>query len=259
MAFLSRSSLALACMVCLVSMPGWASMAVAQDQQEQHLTVHLHSGREFTAVVDPRTGPRKLWLRFEGRSAQLVRPIDWEAVVYAEYAGKEVPTESLYQLAQSIKTTETVVDQLTTSAPADQQHAVTARKILFVKPVASLEASARVGNWDADRTDDGLLLWANPLDADGSSMAVPMRLEVTLEATKDFHRDDWDGSFQRVYHWAASVTPGQLRSGIPAKLAFPPGYERWGSMGRVIVRAVIPGHGVFEREAYVRLVNEFDR
>ena len=249
-----RASLA----ATLVTVACFTSVAAAQESDVQPLTVTLKSGRTLTAPVDSRTDNEKLWLRFEGRGALLLRPIQWNAVTAATYLGEPVSLEQLKQLAQDIETEKTLVDRFTNHAPEHQPLSTTARKVLFSPPrITSLDFSARTGNWDADAADDGLIVQLAPLDANGRLAPASVRVEVILEASRPdppYREND----FQRAQTWSVSVTGEELAAGTPIKLPFSPNHRRWGAVGRVTVRALAPGQGVFETKSLIRLQPRFE-
>ncbi|MCA9176235.1 MAG: hypothetical protein KDB14_17230 [Planctomycetales bacterium] len=101
------------------------------DVKAESLTVHLQSGRVFTAPVDQKTDDQHLWLRFEGRSVHLLRPIAWHAIVEASYAGQPISLAQLKAFSSRIQTQRTLIDGLDSYAPAGATHAAAAHRVIF--------------------------------------------------------------------------------------------------------------------------------
>lgn len=78
----------------LVMMPGvaivWGSILVGSVSAQEPITVKLLSGRKFTASVDARSNPQKLWLRFGSEGMSLLRPVAWEQIEIATYNGQKM-------------------------------------------------------------------------------------------------------------------------------------------------------------------------
>ena len=247
------AKLVVAVAALIASLTGLPSMAA------EPLTVQLRSGRTFTAPVDIRTDAEQLWLRFEGRSAQLLRPIQWSRIERAAHQGRDVPLDELQALALSIKNDDRLVDQLQTQTDAGDTrlHAEAARLILFrpvTGAVSSVDFSATLGNWDADAEDDGLLLTVAPLSRDGQLTPANLRLEVTLDANEaDDHQTLGRGELRRVQRWVTQLTAAQVAAGQPVQLKFSPAQRQWGAFGRVHVRIGVDGQGVYSAEQEVRV------
>lgn len=75
--------------------PGASSKAV--------IAVHLASGRTLTAALNPRTDAALLWLCFERGETEILRPIRWDRVIWAEVAGDRLPGEELQRLIAQLR------------------------------------------------------------------------------------------------------------------------------------------------------------
>jgi catechol 2,3-dioxygenase-like lactoylglutathione lyase family enzyme len=222
------------------------------------ITVTLRSGRTFTAAVDPRTDEDRLWLRFGEGSTVLLRPVAWEAVVGAWRDGQPVEPEQLRREAESLWETEEQAE--TAPLPQPDESAIHFEP-LAPHPgppprVASVAFDAHLANFDADAEADGLIVVIRPLDSWGRLVAAEGTVEVELigAVRRTFHSAPRSGGavHQTLGRWTKS-----LHAAVPApdgylfKLPFP-GRDGGGrlaaSRGRVRVRLVVPGCGVFEDE-----------
>lgn len=80
-----------------------APVAAQSPQATESITVDLLSGRTFTALIDPKTDAKQLWLRWEHGTAVMQRPIRWDRVVRAKVAGVELTGEELHQIVVTIR------------------------------------------------------------------------------------------------------------------------------------------------------------
>lgn len=246
---------------------------VAQNQKqetEETITVHLASGRSFTAKIDPRTDSTQLWLRWERGSAVLRRPIRWDRVVRARVTGRELSGKEFYQIVQTIRRdapaqAETAAAQRTIGIPGSTERT---RSIPAVRStpyqerktprVRSLAMDALVANWDADVEVDGLLVHVYPLDADGAVVPVRGSLEVDL-------RGQWHNavprpqSFLGLGRWTRQVRfedfgPRGAVYRLPFQGVHPEFDPAVAPHGAVHARLSVPGQGTFETtESTVRI------
>lgn len=237
------------------------SMAISKPTTAgEPITVHLQSGRTFTAEVDARTDQRKLWLRFGGASAVLLRPIDWQRVVSAQHQGKKLTTKQLRDLADSLKSKVTVfkdphevVDEPLPGEPAFSQQAQSA---LGAAPrVASVSFDTFLANWDGDVEADGLVVQLHPISIEGRTAQVGGTVEIELFAIQSRRFSEVPHgrglSSKQIGRWSVALTPEQIGPhGATLKLPFqadhPEFNNQLGSFGLVHVRFASPGHGVFE-------------
>jgi hypothetical protein len=223
------------------------------------ITVHLASGRTFTATVDPKTDRAKLWLRWENGSAVVQRPIRWDRVVRAEVAGQELSGEEMHQLVEAVehqperpaeaagKEAEPL-KRVSSGVPRGTARAVSVPR---QRPrVRSLAIDARVANWDGDVEVDGLLIHVYPMDADGQVVPVRGSLAVDLTAS----RQRWgalSGPFAVLGRWTRRVRsedfgPRGAVYRLPFKAVHPEFDLAVNSHGAVHARLSVPGHGTFE-------------
>ena len=227
--------------VALVLLAAHATDGRAEDS---HLTIELHSGRTYTAPVDVRSDDTKLWLRFEGRSVQLLRSVAWSDISSASYQGKSLELSTLPTFAQSIEHNASIVAGMTSHVPAGQTHEQAAGQLLFVQPVESLQVSAQMET----RKANGIQLKLELRDRTGNLTSAKVRVAATLE-TASRSEESADAGFRHVRQWIKTAAidgdHNTLSLPLPAKVA--------GELGRVKVRVLVPGQGEFERQAYVRL------
>lgn len=220
----------------------FAALATAADSP---LTVHVRSGRTFSAPVDVRTDESTLWLRFEGRSVRLLRPVDWNDITSAYYEGESIDLDSLRPFAHSLANHERLVDRLPTRAPGGQPHDETARQLLFVQPVESFHIDAQWGDRDSDRVVDGVTLQLAVRDRKGNAVPANLRIEATLEMPSSDERPHHRGAFEQVQRWVVAAD----RPGV--HLSVPSAAQQCRQVGRLTVRVTIPGEGTFERQTII--------
>jgi hypothetical protein len=248
------------------SVAGFLACGARIDAAET-LTVALRSGRTFTAAVDQRTNDSRLWLRFGHGPTVVLRPLAWDAVVAAWRNGEMVPREQLRDVAGEMKTPLLVERESEPSAeplpPAaapshadPQQDYATHDHGPFAPPprVASVAFDAWLANWDADAAPDGLAVLIQPLDFWGGLLPTDgvVHVELVGLSRRDFISAPHSGGVvqQTLDRWTQSLAAGlPTGDGLLLKLPFhgsPPSPESVASRGRVQVRLVAPGHGVFE-------------
>jgi hypothetical protein len=115
---------------------------------------------------------------------------------------------------------------------------------------------AELANWDADAAPDGLALFVQPIDCWGRPVAAHGYVQVELVAL--VRRDFADAPHGRgavketLARWTKTLaTALPTPHGYLIKLPFRAGPfspDRLASPGRLRVRLVVPGQGVFEAE-----------
>ncbi len=222
------------------------------------MTVRLQSGRTFTAAVDARTDDNRLWLRFGAGSTVVLRPVAWSAIVDAWREGEPVDRRRLREVAEAMKSPvdpspSENLELVPTAAPEALWRPVP-RAVEITPRVTSLAFAAHLSNFDADAEPDGLVVVVRPFDAWGRILPIDGVVEVELHGAvrRTFQSapqsggvvHDLLGRWTKPLHAAVATPDGYL-----VKLPFP--HRRLepaavASRGRVHVRLVVPGHGVFE-------------
>jgi hypothetical protein len=228
------------------------------------LTVEVASGRRFAAELDVRTDADQLWLRWNGRSGYLLRPIDWDRVQWVElngevYTGREVQ-EAVALIRETTPTPEIILapaamptappDLCLTAGPLPPPPSYVAAHRFEPPRVRSVAIEAHLANWDGDVEADGLLLDLYPLDGAGFVLPVRGTLQVELigEATGSARSGQ---PYAVLGRWTEQVCPVDFdASGARYKLPFRqthPEFDlRWAPKGLVHVRLAVPGEGLFE-------------
>lgn len=252
---------------------------VAQDQaapQEDAapaplVYVKLSSGREFTAVADPRSSADKLWLRFETRSAKVLRPVNWDHISELHVDGVQVPIDDFRANVQDFAAGELNIwefgpDQ---AQPGNRQnidpwfssgmsHADAAEFVLGTVPrVAAISADVSLGNWDGDVEADGLLVTLHPTSSQGWLIPASGTLEVTLFAPQSSKVTSHQ-AIRKLGRWSIPVNTADFVAGSPRyKLNFQaihPEFDlEYSHLGLANVKFVVPGSGVFEASSNVRV------
>ena len=263
----------------LLAVPIFTEVGAALAQQgpapagatsEAAITVHLASGRSFTAALDPRTDEALLWLCFQREGAEILRPIRWDRVTWAEVAGQRLPGEELHRL----------VAQLRQEIPAQPVAPPARATIVMIGPpdtgtptpaagtaappgrIVSLAIDASPGRWDANVEPDGLLVHVYPLGADGATVPVQGTLNVDLKLQQR-SIDMLHEPFVDAGHWAESVRASDFGPmGAVYRLRFQrihPEFEDC-VMSPGLVRATlsVPGQGTFEASTYLTFVRPFN-
>ncbi len=248
--------------------PALPSAAAQDTQAEESITVHLASGRTFTARVDPRTDAAQLWLRWEHGSAVLQRPIRWDRVVRAEVAGEEISGPQLRQIVQTIRRDASPPDETAaTRKRLELAPSVTPIQPAPIRPnsptgdaapewrrvpppIRSVAIEAWVANWDGDVEVDGLIVHVYPLDAAGATVPVRGVLEVDLQGQRHGALKRRQ-SFIGLGRWVRSVRPEDFGpSGVIYRLPFQSVHPEFDlaadPYGAVHVRLSVPGHGTFD-------------
>ena len=231
--------------------------------------VELKSGRHFTAAIDPRTSPRRLWIRFGTTTLRVVRPIDWQCVDRIVWRGASyTPAEFLPLLAKLRKDAGPAVEPKPAS-PARQQtesaRAASAPEQLPPGGFVPMNAWAAVGlghgpavqRIDAHaRLLPGLRTGRRPryrlvvAPRGGAMQDVPALGTLSVELW------GYRRSIERevlLHRWTRNVTPAQYTPlgaavdlEVPAGLADP--WPNLAGRGKLVVRFSVAGQGVFETE-----------
>lgn len=232
----------------------------AAASEAKLLTVELASGRSFTGYVDSHTDGRDLWLRFEGRAMQTLRPIAWEAVREVRWGGQPMTVEALRGRIEELQTVrprrgaaaevEEVLPARGPFRPLGALSSAESAQRVAAAPVAALRLDVAAANWDADVETDGLLAFVIPLDAWGrptvSDGTVEVELMVPAGLTLRHGR-----SFPTIGRWVRQLSPAVRRGeAYVFQLEFQavhPEFElRVGPLGLARARLVVPGAGTFE-------------
>lgn len=237
------------------------------------VTVEAASGRRFTAEVDSRTDPGRLWLRWSRGSDFILRPIDWERVVRVQVAGSTFSGEEFHRAVGVVRALVPVSATAEDDRPvivgrrsddpagvgsaasgcSAQQPAVpgpgVAGRAAF--PVQSLEIEARAANWDGDVEADGLILDVYPLDDAGAIVPVHGTLEVNLVGERAGGVLRIQQPLRRVGRWTRQVratdfSRGGARYRLPFQSVHPEFDLEWAPYAAVHARLSVPGRGVLE-------------
>jgi hypothetical protein len=120
--------------------------------------------------------------------------------------------------------------------------------------VASLGFEAELANWDADPHPDGFALFVQPVDCWGAPAPADgvVYVELTGAVRRSFHAAPHGRGAvcQTLGRWTKTLaTSLPTDNGYLIKLPLPAGPlspEQIASRGRMHVRLVVPGQGVFE-------------
>lgn len=239
------------------------TFAAQQPSDSLPVTVKLHSGRKFTAVVDPRSSSEKLWLRFEGVAAKVLRPIRWETIAEASVEGDPVSIDEFRSHISEFAAGEYNIWEHGPSAPEPAiSYPAGVPGVAASGPglaeivrgpaprVASISTDVSLGYWDADAEADGLLIGLYPLSSQGWMIPAEGTLEVTLYAPRGQRRNSAH-AIREIGHWSVPVHAADFMAGAPRyKLPFQALHPEFDlnvdNLGLVHARFVCPGSGVFE-------------
>lgn len=241
--------------------------AATPDAGAETVTVHLMSGRSFTAEIDARTDDARLWLRFDGASTTLYRPIAWDRVVRGNVAGRDMSAAEIRAGAKAWRSTKptrktpSAKSRPVTDAPitnalvTNDSHARWAARALDSLPaVASIEAEAALANWDADVEMDGLVLRVTARDREGNVVALSGIVEAKLHAVRTVRatnvpgrngrRIDLAGRWTRAYQQVRSHDDAVVLR-LPFQTVHPEFQLDVRAYGLLQVQLTVPGQGVF--------------
>lgn len=241
--------------------------AWTHERSERPVVVQLASGRSLLATIAPQTDGTTLWLRWRHGTIRVLRPIDWDRVVRAEYDGRGLSAEQLRRAVVGREPIDSASEE--PSAPGDgtfQLHTLrpaassvaeptlagTIRAAVTgePRPVRSLSIDAWGANWDGDVEVDGVIVDIHPLDADGAITPMRGTLEVTLMGWRT-GRTRPDQPPIRLGRWTRSVEPDDFvargtRYRFPFQSVHPEFDLELAPHATVHARLGVPGQGVFE-------------
>ena len=238
------------------------------------ITVHLASGRTFTAALDARTDATQLWLRFEREGAELLRPIRWDRVESADLTGWSLPGEQLQRLVAELRreipaqptapparTEIVLIGPPEAGPPPVSPVAKTSGQAEETRRVVSLYIDAGAGRWDENVDTDGIVVHVYPLDANGAVVPVRGTLNVDLTAER-FDKYRVTQPFLDAGHWADAVHPADFGPmGAVYRFRFQslnPEFNHWlGDLAAVHATLAIPGQGAFEATADMTYIRPF--
>jgi hypothetical protein len=235
-------------------------------------TVTVASGRGFVGEVDPRTDENRLWLRWSHGTIAVLRPIDWQRVVQADFADKTFSRDELRRAVVQPADPATEVREPgvrrrrivrvhaglggdsgladpTVSPPRPAEASTVGAGPRRSPRITCLAMDASAANWDSDVEMDGLLVQLHPLDATGEVVPVKGTLAVTLIGWRTGRTRSRQPPV-RLARWTRAVHPDDLGPlGIEYRLPFQsvhPEFDlRWASQGTVHARLNASGQGVF--------------
>lgn len=228
--------------------------------------VSLASGRTFTGYIDTRTAGDTLWLRFEYGHAILWRPIEWSRVVSASVGAKEYDAAAFRKVASGLASTakkaawedhHATTDEALSELEASQPTNHGGRNRSDSQP-RSLAAAARVGNWDADAANDGVVVHLAPLDGAGLLRAATGTLTAELIGVTGRRRAtgadvSYGPNDQRpvIESWSVQLSPKDFGDrGAVVNLPFlsgnPADRLELGNLGTLRLKFSVPGSDVLE-------------
>ncbi len=232
------------------------------------VTVELKSGRHFTAGLDPRSGPERLWIRFGTSSLRITRPVDWDRVSRIVWGGASyTPEEFIAKLAEisrefSGAPSEAQSVSGASSRSASGQGASQARR--FQKSVSQHRWAAwALGHGEAVthvEVHARLLAGARRGDRPRYRLVVAPRgrgmHDVPALGTVNVELRGYRRSTRQevsLYRWTRNITPAEYSPlGATVELDLPRGLARpWPNLaprGKLVVRFAVAGQGVFEAE-----------
>ncbi|WP_254508091.1 hypothetical protein [Anatilimnocola floriformis] len=240
--------------VLFLALASLGSLRALPAQTPMAIKIEHTSGRRWEGLIDARSTPEQLMLRFERGTAVLLRPIPWSEIRTAEVDGKAVTVTELAKSYESLATSATPFAErtkITPEVPANEQP-------LPPPPnkVAAIACDALLANWDADVETDGLAINLQPLDAWQEITAAAGTLEVelyTLQARTFHHAPNSRGrSVEPIARWSQAVNWNDYRSRgayiqLPFQAAHPEFDGSLGFYGLVHIKFSVPGSGVFEQ------------
>ena len=230
--------------------------------------------RAMGAVIDPGTDPLQLRLRLERPGITLWRSAAWDEVEWVQIGTQKLSGPQLQQLVERLtaehprstapqrqaQPNKTIVIRGRPEPIDGQQESAQQRappdRSLSIRPrsrVQFLKLDATVANWDSDPETDGLIVRIEPVDEQGTPVAVTGLLEVELLAHTT-GRSASQQPFMRMAYWAEAVrTEDFSPSGAVYRLPFQqmhPEFDRqYAAHGSVLARLSIPAMGVFAATA----------
>jgi hypothetical protein len=248
------SSLAIL-MLCLLQ------SAIGAEIVEVKLT--LASGRAFVGVVDAASNAETIWLRSGSGQALIRRPIAADKISSIEIAGKAGTVADLRELALN--------DAGEMKSPSDLVRQVTKGKIVVQNPLpkptpsagensqgistlppVTLRLNAATANWNADASQDGLLVSIFPLDREGNVVPVNGTVEIEWWGSQAVSRTTTPVGRESVRpvrwgYWSEQLTPANSQAGHRLQLPFQHFHPQHQPLlfpySLVRVRLIVPGVG----------------
>jgi len=226
--------------------------------------VELKNGRAWEGLIDARSTPQQLVLRFERGTLVLRRPIPWEEVRVAWLNGETIAPGELAKTYRPLATEMNPFAERERlpgeeASPSDRRPGeppANGKPPLPPAKVISIACDALLANWDGDVEADGLVIHLQPLDALQEIVAASGTLEVelfTLQARTFHHASNSRGrSVEPIVRWSQAVNASDYRSRgafiqLPFQAAHPEFDDSLGAFGLVHIRFSAPGSGVFEQ------------
>ena len=228
------------------------------------VTVSLATGRRMRAVVDARTNPDQLWLRFGSNETIVRRGFEWQSISDILEGDRSIGRNELIERAtaerdaaardQSSPAEERRIVIRTSASPSDLPPRVESSLSSHVSRISSVTFDATLANWDSDVMTDGLYLDITALNVQGEPVAVRGALTVELFSMKRVEQDDIrhgrGRELRRMEKWSSQIDvhPDQLNRGLvrlPFHTPYPEFDVDWAPFGLVHIQLVAPGHGVF--------------
>jgi len=229
---------------------------------ELFATVDVQSGRRFHGAVSERTNEQQLWLKTQGPSTTVMRPIEWAYIVSADVQGQHFNSAELRTHLQSvdlaaIKAQKTpVIKRWTEEEIMAKEQATRALQALEAQSaIQSIDFDLRLGNWDRDAATDGFWvdLWAYNALGQITTARATVDLQVWAYTYERLTRGSTrrNQGLVRLGRWAKTLTPADFyQQHAQINFAFRGPHPRNASLSRYGVaelRFSIPGQGVFTR------------
>lgn len=239
-------------------------VAITTGATAETVVVRLQNGRQLSATIHSRTDEAKLWLQYGTRSVTVIRPIDWQTIVWASLDGEQISVGRLKEHAASIvrpATPAAAPTRIVRVPPADDRirratMADRARSALgFTRRVDSVKFDASLVNWDGDVETDGLVLRLFPIDAQGHVVSTSGTLQVEFVAMRQRSYNSapsgGGATADRIARWVVRVDEADFQHGaatvkLPFQATHPEFDTDWFASGLVRIRFVVPGEGTFE-------------
>jgi hypothetical protein len=204
--------------VVVVLIAGLSSPALAADPTDEQITravrLKLIDGRIVAGTVNERTSESELWLHFHHPNLEMSAAFRWDQVESAMYFGRTLTPEELYRLAHQLNTAAPppppfhplhgaelgpLFDFRSRSLHGPRSpHGVLPRSFRGIRDnldhdyhgpragqtgrVVSLQAIARLAQWDSDAEIDGVELRVQPITSDGRLIPVSGSISASMHA-----------------------------------------------------------------------------
>jgi hypothetical protein len=282
MSYRAKSTTVAAVVVVLIA--GLSSPALAADPTDEQITravrLKLIDGRIVAGTVNERTSESELWLHFHHPNLQMSAAFRWDQVESAMYFGRTLTPEELYRLAHQLKTAAPppppfhplhgaelgpLYDFRSLHGPRSP-HGVLPRSFRGIRDnldhdyhgpragqtgrVVSLQAIARLAQWDSDAEIDGVELRVQPITSDGRLIPVNGNISASMHAATR-PRYESERPTEELERWNESIRaedfgPDGAIVRLPFRRRWPDRDLNTSNNGRVQVRLGVPGHGTFD-------------